>query len=76
LNRVGMMSIGKIVAVTRTSHPRHHSRSLSKVEIEPVEGGARLIDTEQTAYHDGTASRERGVGWRLDGPGDLPRRAR
>jgi uncharacterized protein YndB with AHSA1/START domain len=51
---------------------KHHSLSLSTVEIAPADGGTRLVYTEQIAYLDGTsgvrgtASREHGVGWHLD----------
>jgi len=51
---------------------KHHSLSLSTVEIAPSGGGARLIYTEQTAYLDGTngtegtANRERGVSWHME----------
>ena len=54
---------------------RHHSLSLSTVEIEPAEGGTRLVYTEQTAFLDGTngdegsASRKRGVTEHLIGLG-------
>ena len=53
-------------------HGRHHSLSLTTVEITPDGGGTRLIYTEQVAYLDGTdgaegiAARERGVGVHLD----------
>jgi uncharacterized protein YndB with AHSA1/START domain len=51
---------------------RHHSVSLSTVEVMPVATGTRVIYTEQIAFLDGTngtegtASRQRGVGWHLD----------
>jgi uncharacterized protein YndB with AHSA1/START domain len=50
----------------------HHSLSLSTVEIDPADGGTRLIYSEQVAYLDGTngidgtAARERGVGVHMD----------
>jgi uncharacterized protein YndB with AHSA1/START domain len=37
---------------------RHHSLSLSTVEIAPSGGGARLIYAEQIAYLDGTSGTE------------------
>jgi len=51
---------------------RHHSLSLATVEIDPADGGTRLVYTEQVAYldgtdsRDGTAGRERGVSVHLD----------
>ena len=60
---------------------KHHSLSLSTVEIAPADGGTRLIYTEQIAYLDGAngaegaAAREHGVGWHLDNLGDMLRRA-
>jgi uncharacterized protein YndB with AHSA1/START domain len=58
---------------------KHHSLSLSTVEIAPSGGGTRLIHTEQIARLDGTngaegsAAREHGVGWHLDNLADVLR---
>jgi uncharacterized protein YndB with AHSA1/START domain len=55
----------------------HHSVSLATIEIEPANGGTRLIFTEQVAFldgtngADGTSSRERGTAAHLDRMGDL-----
>jgi len=54
-----------VMAYTMSADDRRISASLGTVELRPVEGGTRLVYTEQAAFFDGAdGPRMREQGWR------------